>query len=716
MERLQYIIEERTIAELLGVNNFSTDESAILELVKNAYDAKATYVKLIFGDNILTIQDDGVGMDIEDIKSQWMHIGKSKKEYTTILDNDRVRILAGSKGIGRFALARLGEAATLISRKVGFSGVMWKTDWSTSVVSSVEDDLDDYGTKIIIEGLRARWNKRQIENLGDFLSKTYNDDDMTIIVEAFGISKEIIPYFTELVPGVNCLSKITLNYGSTKQSLRVEIDSDEFLDAANKYCKGIDIKYFTEDIDIFEELKTWDRWDLSDKELQERLLRLGDFSAQFSFTITPSKVDIEKFLYKHDILPRNTLKGVILYRNAFSISSYEGKKDWLGFGKRSRKSPAAASHPTGAWRVRENQISGKVEIDKQRNAVLQDMSNRQGLNEDIYYEIFVEIILLGIRSFERYRQNIIRKINVKNIIKEEKPSPISEKILANPSIATTLTKEEAELLASEIEESRKAHYEARRERNDVEARYKYDIRILNVLATIGLKASSIAHEMRNDRNSIASNVDDIIAALKRFKMWEKLNSPEYTAKSYYNIPYLLETNKQVSKKILAFMNTMLSEIERGQFLPNQQNIRDIILRLKHNWETDYAWVDIQMHIDENITFMISEDYLQVVFDNLILNSIQQNEKSSRLKIDIWVELTNRFLQFLYADSGRGLDKKYLNYQEKILEFHETTRKNGHGLGMWIVNNTIVMSGGKILKIDGNNGFKIEFTLGEANNG
>ena len=279
-----------------------------------------------------------------------------------------------------------------------------------------------------------------------------------------------------------------------------------------------------------------------------------------------------------------------------------------------------------------------------------------------------------------------------------------------------MTKEEAELLASEIEESRKAHYEARRERNDVEARYKYDIRILNVLATIGLKASSIAHEMRNDRNSIASNVDDIIAALKRFKMWEKLNSPEYTAKSYYNIPYLLETNKQVSKKILAFMNTMLSEIERGQFLPNQQNIRDLILRLKHNWETDYAWVDIQMHIDENITFMISEDYLQVVFDNLILNSIQQNEKSSRLKIDIWVELTNRFLQFLYADSGRGLDKKYLNNPEKILEVHETTRKNGHGLGMWIVNNTIVMSGGKILKIDGNNGFKIEFTLGEANNG
>ena len=43
--------------------------------------------------------------------------------------------------------------------------------------------------------------------------------------------------------------------------------------------------------------------------------------------------------------------------------------------------------------------------------------------------------------------------------------------------------------------------------------------------------------------------------------------------------------------------------------------------------------------------------------------------------------------------------------------HETTRKNGHGLGMWIVNNTAVMSGGEIIQINGENGFSIEFTVG-----
>ena len=44
--------------------------------------------------------------------------------------------------------------------------------------------------------------------------------------------------------------------------------------------------------------------------------------------------------------------------------------------------------------------------------------------------------------------------------------------------------------------------------------------------------------------------------------------------------------------------------------------------------------------------------------------------------------------------------------------HETSRKKGHGIGMWIVNNTIANTGGKILKIEGLNGFKIEFMLGD----
>jgi len=49
---------------------------------------------------------------------------------------------------------------------------------------------------------------------------------------------------------------------------------------------------------------------------------------------------------------------------------------------------------------------------------------------------------------------------------------------------------------------------------------------------------------------------------------------------------------------------------------------------------------------------------------------------------------------------------------RILEVHETSRTKGHGIGMWIVNNTVTGTGGEIQKIEGSNGFKMEFMIGD----
>ena len=44
------------------VQNFSTDEAAILELVKNAYDANALNLKITFQNDTLRFEDNGIGM------------------------------------------------------------------------------------------------------------------------------------------------------------------------------------------------------------------------------------------------------------------------------------------------------------------------------------------------------------------------------------------------------------------------------------------------------------------------------------------------------------------------------------------------------------------------------------------------------------------------------------------------------------------------------
>lgn len=708
MEELKYVIEDSTIAELLGVQNFSTDEAAILELVKNAYDANALNLKITFENDMLRFEDNGIGMNACDIKEHWMHIGKSSKEYEIIDQNNKKRIQAGSKGVGRFALSRLGYSVYLKSKRLDSVGVIWKTDWNTSVLDE-SNDIHNNGTDIKIIGLREKWNKKRIENLNKYLERTYHDTSMEIRIISDSYDEIVKEHFPKAKVGINCRSNIVLKYANGL--LVTTVESDEFENEALKYCTGIDIKKFEKKTDVVNELKGNKITEFLDDDIQNIINNIGEFSANLYFNIVSSKEEKEKFLYKYLNTQENIESGIILYRNAFSISSYEGKKDWLGLGKRSRKSPAAASHPTGAWRVRENQMAGYVMIDKKKNAVLQDMANRQGLDENIYYQLFVEIILIGIKEFERYRQNIVRKINVKNQVEEQKATPISDRVLSKPTSVSVLTKEEAKQLATEIKGYKKEGKQYQKDKEAVEARYKYDVRILNVLATTGLKASSIAHEMKNDRNAIYDNYNNIVDALKEYGMWEELNSFEKTRKSYKNIPYLLESNDLVGRKLVTFMDTMLEEIEKKQFEPRYQSIADILTTIKKVWERDYVWLSIEIIMDKDIIYQISEDILQVVFDNLILNSVQQNENIQKLIVTIYVEEIGGSLKIKYCDNGKGLDDKYKTDPMKILEVHETTRTNGHGLGMWIVNNTCIMSGGEIQKIGGEKGFEIEFIIG-----
>lgn len=710
MEELKYIIEDSTIAELLGVQNFTNAESAILELVKNAYDAEVLNLTIKFNENQLIIEDDGIGMSAEDIKKYWMHIGKSEKKYNIIDKNNKNRVLAGSKGLGRFALARLGESVRLFSKKENNNSVVWTTDWNSSKLD-YDNTFNKIGTKIIIDNLRDKWGKRKIENLVDFLQKIYNDDSMKIKLLYNNEEKVIKKYFLEPILGENCTTNINLFYDSIKRNLTIEIKSDEFQEEAKKYCPNIDLKFQNFIINLSDELKG--DFDLDNNEIDTVLTEIGNFKAQFYFYIASSTQEMEKFLYKYKIIPTPLKYGIILYRNAFGISSYEGNKDWLGLGKRARKSPAAASHPTGAWRVRENQLSGMIEIDKKNNKKLQDLSNRQGLEENIYYQVFIEIINRGIKEFERYRQEIIRKIvkNTKNNLKLEKKESIINKIISNPKSLEKLSIDDKKELVTELKNERDLQIKSEKDKKEIEERYKYDVQILNVLATNGLKASSIAHEMKNDRNTIAFNNEYIIDALKEYKMWDILNTEEKTEIEYKNVPYLLDKNTTTTKKILLFIDSMLDNIEKSQFQIGLKNIVDIVDKIKEIWEKDYSWINIEIKSNRNIDFELSEDILHVVFDNLILNSIQQNEEKQNLDIKIYIEQIESLIKFKYTDNGKGLEKKYLLNPKKILEVHETTRKNGHGLGMWILNNTVNISGGEILSIKGEEGFSIEFTLG-----
>ena len=711
MERLKYIVEDSTIAELLGVQNFTNKES---ELVKNAYDAQANNVSITFSDRSIVIIDDGIGMSKSTICENWMHVGKSDKGYSLsgTEDNDG-RVLAGSKGVGRFALARLGASVNVYSSKKGEIPVKWTTDWSESILDDLTNEENlPLGTRIEISALRDRWTEKSIKNLINYLSITCNDDRMQIkIYPNFG--KGVSYIFKKPQIGKNFVTQIGLFYDASELKLYYTIKSDEFSNLAKNYCRSLDLQYFSNDVSILEELAGNTEIDSSDGELYSMLKELGNFSAELYFSLkTPTKQDVERFCYNYSALPDRYDEGVVLYRNAFSIASFDGEKDWLGLNQRSRKSPAAATHPTGAWRDRANQLSGKVEIDKKENYQLRDLANRQGLEENEYFKLFVKIITIGIAAFERYRQAIIRSIDKKNAPKPSPTTPMIDQILRGRNKEIHLTSNETKALAQEISVVKAESKSFQDEKESTEKKYRYDVRILNVLATTGLKASSIAHELKNDRNSVSVNYQYIVEALKEYGFWEDLCSQEYTEYSYKNVPQLLSRNRAINQKIVAFMDTMLDEIEKKNFSPRSLSINSIMENIKANWMRDYASLLINLNVDESVYFETSEDIFTAIFDNLILNSWQQNKASSQIVISISIHKIGGLLKIVYEDSGVGLPPKYINDPMRILEVHESSRENGHGLGMWIVHNTIRMTGGDVISIDGHNGFHFNFELGE----
>lgn len=172
------------IIRTIGDQLISGPEAALIELVKNAYDADASSVRIVMSpgthekDASILVVDDGHGMSAEDVVTKWLEPATSDKVIRKV--SPKRRPLLGAKGVGRFATSRLGAAVMMRSRKVtanGMEEVTFDLDWDefdkfeyldqidVNVNSCfVSDDLPT-GVSLHIAELRDTWTKRQLENL-----------------------------------------------------------------------------------------------------------------------------------------------------------------------------------------------------------------------------------------------------------------------------------------------------------------------------------------------------------------------------------------------------------------------------------------------------------------------------------------------------------------------------------------------------------------------
>ena len=183
---------------LIGRDLITDRVTALFELVKNCYDANAQNVNVIFENvgagkkqAIIRVEDDGYGMSFEDIRDKWMVIGTSSKRARPYSPEPFNRRCVGEKGIGRFAVDKLGDKVSVITKKEGTE--KWlrvDIDW-TSYYTETEEETDirlftdvengysyddaenpdSSGTKLIITSIREPWTKKEIEHLMREISK-----------------------------------------------------------------------------------------------------------------------------------------------------------------------------------------------------------------------------------------------------------------------------------------------------------------------------------------------------------------------------------------------------------------------------------------------------------------------------------------------------------------------------------------------------------------
>ena len=140
---------------LIGRDLITDRVTALFELVKNCYDANAQHVNVIFENvgagkktSVIRVEDDGYGMSFEDIRDKWMVIGTSSKRANPYSPEPYCRKCVGEKGIGRFAVDKLGDKVSIITKKVGAE--KWlkvDIDWS----SYYQDSGDGYDLRLFTD-------------------------------------------------------------------------------------------------------------------------------------------------------------------------------------------------------------------------------------------------------------------------------------------------------------------------------------------------------------------------------------------------------------------------------------------------------------------------------------------------------------------------------------------------------------------------------------
>lgn len=694
--------------------------AAVVELVKNSYDADATYVNITYErkDNSLEIiiEDDGHGMSTETVTGVWMVPSTDFKLREK--KSPGGRIYQGQKGIGRYAASLLGNRLQLITVQDGIETNAifdWGQFNSDKKLSEIPIDIKSSvstapnGTKLII-----------------------CHDDTSRLLESIS-ENDVLRIEKELAKLLS--SKIDFRIGVTYKNFYSDnqknrsknIEHLVFSDAYHYQLKGIIDDKFNYNLEytnfynnekkilegsfidsigssfvscgtIYIDYRVYDK-DAKGIELIKNFIN-GNQKNSFS------KRDIKNMLIDQS--------GISIYRNEFRIRPYGDKGfDWLNLDSKRVQNPSLA--------IGSEQINGQIRIENEEDSGLKEKSARDGLYENLNFFTLERIALLALNLLEKerfkYRQKKDKGYKTLNLETLFDLDPFRnrithsiDKVEHNITNAPEKAKEHFSLFRNEIDKEVKL-FEKEKEKDF--SNVKRTIAIYQKHITLGGVISVVLHEGRKPlawyNNKLPSMKRYISKLLDNNKISESISS-----KLVNHIDKLSFEAKRLSK----FFSTLDPLASNNVFRRKQVDIQEEIERVLDLFSTSIEErnIKIECSIELQSSINLIKEDLYMALTNLIDNAIfwvdYTHEAKKIIRIKAYQDINNTIIEII--DNGPGMSsediKDGLLFVPGYSNKNKVIEENGTGLGLSIAGMAIERNNGKLEAVDYNSGAFFRITL------
>lgn len=736
------------LKNLIGSELITDNFVAVFELVKNSFDAKASEVKIIF-ENIysenakIIIQDNGKGMDYDDLINKWLFVAYSAKRDGTEDSNKQINYYAGAKGVGRFSCDRLGRYLNLVTIKDKPNAQIENlyVDWKKfeedqkkefikipvehNVLSKAPYNLKK-GTILEISGINPEeWNRDNFIRLKDKLSKLVRPDlnkskkqkPFKILLEVEAEKQNDLKEIeANREKGEGFVYRNTVN-GEIENFIFDELDirTTKIISEVSSDGKYISTKLIDRENYIYE-IKERNKYGL-----------LEDVSIQLYFlnraakNIFTRKMGIEAVNYGN----------VFVYKNGFRILPFgEPRDDSFGIDARALQ---GFSRYIGT-----RNLIGQIEIFGDNTELRETTSRDGGLVKTKAYRELIEYLFEALRRLEKYvvevtewgvnddnienlnteqvKEKLVKLISniaddksllelnynsdIINLLKNQEENSAKKLIknfkrLAAESNNPTLLKDAKRLektLTSALEAKKSAEKELEttaKQKKVVEAELEQQIS-----ETLFAKADratekddllSIQHHIyRHSAQHITKYIDDLVDAINKDKSKDDLL--KLVSKISFENKKVITLSRFVTK---AQFDTTVTKINADLISFVNEYVVNVYQEYRHLMMNNQT-MTIKAEKPTGITFNTSFRPIEmiIILDNLLNNSLKAKAKNVSVN---WKSINSSEIELHIKDDGIGIPDKNL---DKVFDARFTTT-NGSGLGLYHTKEVIEKLGGKI---------------------